>query len=174
MIKHKLDDEAFKTKLRTLARKNADLTAPLEECAEILVSSIEQNFASEGRFSDADSWRGGPNKWPKSGAAKNRNGMTLSDSGQLRASVQANVSAYKTASGAKAEVGTNKEYAAVHNFGIDKDVKVGAHTRTNKKGTTFTVREHSRNMNFPARPFMVVQDEDTEAMIDVLDRHILQ
>jgi phage gpG-like protein len=168
VIKHKLDDAAFSDRLRLIKKQSGNLAAPLEECAEIVVSSIEQNFESEGRFSAAGSWRGGTNRWSKSGAAKGRNGMTLSDTGQLRASIT------KRVANDNAEIGTNKEYAAVHNFGIDASVNVKEHQRKTKSGKSATVRAHTRHMRFPARPFMVVQDSDTEEMLDVLDKHIMQ
>jgi phage gpG-like protein len=174
MIKQKIDDSAWNDRIKRLKRNCEDMTKPLDECAEVLVSSIEQNFAAEGRFSEPGSWRGGSSKWQPSGAAKKRGGMTLSDSGQLRASVQKNVQSYKVANGARAEVATNKEYAAVHNFGFDDEVTVKAHKRTLQSGKVVSVREHTRHMKVIATPFMVVQDEDMEEMIDILDMHIMK
>lgn len=80
----------------------------------------------------------------------------------------------------RAEVGTNKVYAAVHQFGAAKgsfgsvEAIVRSHTRWIKQAfgkaiepREVMVREHKRKMvlpwgNIPARPFMMVQNEDWE------------
>lgn len=167
-VRHRVNDSIVRQRLTQIARQSGDLSAPLNECAEIQISSIEENFNVEGRFSEAGSWRGGSNKWPKSGAAKARGGMTLSDSGQLRFSIQKKVTSNK------AEVGTNKEYAAVHNFGFDGTVTVKEHKRKTRSGKMATVRSHSRHMRVFARPYMVTQEDDVNDMIDALDRHIMK
>jgi phage gpG-like protein len=168
-IRQNIDDTAVKERLQKIARQSGNLRDPLDKCGEILVSSIEQNFNAQGRFSEPGSWRGGPNKWPQSGAAKKRGGMTLSKSGQLRRSIQ------KTTSDTRVEVGTNKEYAAAHNFGFDDNVTVKEHKRKNRKrGGTHTVRRHLKHMKITARTFMNIQEEDIEEMIDELDRYIMK
>lgn len=168
-LHHKIDDTAVTDRLQKIAEKSGNLRAPLDKCGEILVSSIEQNFNVQGRFSEPGSWRGGPNKWPPSAAAKRRGGMTLSKSGQLRRSIQ------KVTSDTRVEVGTNKEYAAAHNFGFDDNVTIKEHKRKNRKrGGTHTVRRHLKRMKITARPFMVIQEEDIEEMIDDLGRYIME
>lgn len=188
-LHNRLDDQKFTDRLKEIKAAGRDLQPVLEECAEITVSSIEKNFDTQGRFSEAGSWRGGSNRWAPSAAAKARGGMTLSDSGQLRASIQSQVS------GDQAEIGTNKVYAAMHNFGFDGDVTVRSHTRNIKTKKTIdvaesaragahkrnitpsksvTVREHKRKMHMPARPYMVVQDEDIDEMLDVAADHLLK
>lgn len=181
-LHHKIDDTAVTDRLQKIAEKSGNLRAPLDKCGEILVSSIEQNFNVQGRFSEPGSWRGGPNKWPPSAAAKRRGGMTLSKSGQLRRSIQ------KVTSDTRVEVGTNKEYAAAHNFGFEGDVQIPEHTRrhygkTKQSGKTkrskrttssHTVRAHKRHMKIIARTFMNIQEEDIEEMIDELDRYIMK
>lgn len=167
-LHNRIDDTKFQERLKEIKAKGRDLQPALEVCAEIVVSSVEKNFDVQGRFSEPGSWRGGSNKWPQSAAAKARGGMTLSDSGQLRASIQSQVS------NDQAEVGTNKAYAARRNFGFDGSVTVKSYTRQTKSGKTVTVREHKRNIHDPAYPFMVVQDEDVEEMLDVTTDHLLQ
>lgn len=172
-INHRLDDTQFVNRLKEIKAAGRNLQPWLEDCADTAVSSIEKNFDVQGRFSEPGDWRGGSNKWERSAAADKRNGnghlgMTMSDSGQLRDSVQPQVS------GDRAEVGTNKSYAARRNFGFTGDVTVKSHTRQTKSGKSVTVREHNRKINDPARPFMVLQDEDIEEMQDKAVDHLLK
>jgi phage virion morphogenesis protein len=89
-------------------------------------------------------------------------------------------------------VGTNKEYAAVHQFGAKKGsfgefaVRVESHERKISqafgkplKGGTIAVRvkAHTRNQklpwgDIPARPFMMIQDEDWTEIQAALAEHI--
>jgi phage gpG-like protein len=80
----------------------------------------------------------------------------------------------------RAELGTNKASAAVHQFGAEKgsfgifDVTIKEHVRRISQAfgrpiepKDVTVREHKRKTalpwgNIPARPFMAVQEEDWE------------
>lgn len=50
-------------------------------------------------------------------------------------------------------VGTNVEYARVHELGFKGRVAVKAHTRS-IKGKRVPIRAHSRNMDIPKRPFL--------------------
>lgn len=87
------------------------------------------------------------------------------DTGRLRSSISSS-KAVKTAEGFVARIGTNVDYAEVHEFGFHGRVTVSAHIRTQRKkvrlfGRTkevrtgdIHVRTHSRQMNIKARPFM--------------------
>jgi phage virion morphogenesis protein len=141
-------------RFKKLAKGGASLSAPLSACGEILLSSVEENFQQEGRFSSAGSWRGGGTRWPdlspatKEARAKQGKwpGKKLQVSGQLAASISKNVK------GNEVTVGTNKAYAAIHQFGGQAG--------------------RGRKVKIPARPFLVVQDEDVEEMMDVLGKHV--
>lgn len=163
------DDKRVMDLLKRISRRLNKTKPAMEEIAEIVKSSIQRNFRAEGR----------PVTWPKSAMAIDRGGKTLSKTGGLKTSF--------TARGTKdaARVGTNKEYAAVHHFGISKRIteRVRAHERNIsqafgrplKKGPrdiqvgAFT---RSRQMDLPARPFMVIQEEDWDeiraALMDYL------
>jgi phage gpG-like protein len=75
---------------------------PLQrEIAAIMHDEVEANFQAGGRDP----------KWKASKRAQKDGGQTLIDSSQLRNSIQEFVSANSSG------VSTNKEYAAIHNFG---------------------------------------------------------
>ncbi|MRS03104.1 hypothetical protein EG832_07765, partial [bacterium] len=122
-------------------------------------------------------------------------GKTLMDTGQLAASVIVEV----TQSGKQIEIwaGTNKEYAKIHQFG--GTVNVPAHSATSKlmrkkdketgktsvrfvkrkrkltknvTSRTYTIGAYSFVM--PARPFLVIQDKDIQAIKDILVKHIIK
>jgi phage virion morphogenesis protein len=101
-------------------------------------------------------------KWKQSIRAREEGGKTLTDSSQLRSSITSNSTARSV------EVGTNKIYAGVHQFGIDKKVNVKAHNRTIEEAfgiklagpVTFNVASFSRQMKMPARPFLGINAED--------------
>ena len=112
--------------------KNARHPRPMMKAmAAELLSITEDNFAHE-------SWGG--KKWP----ATARGGKILQKSGQLAASIH-------TASGNNfARIGTNKPYAAIHQFG-------GTIKAKNKPYLLFKVGDSFRRVkqvNIPARPYL--------------------
>ena len=93
---------------------------------------------------------GRPEKWKPSKRAMKEGGQTLADTGRLRNSIKSKAFTNR------AEVGTNVIYAAIHQFG-------------GKAG-------RGKKVTIPARPFLIVQDEDwTEinfALTDYLMRNL--
>lgn len=73
-------------------------------------------------------------------------------SGRLRRSINYKIKTSDT--GVEATVGTNVEYARVHEFGFKGSVVVREHLRTAKSGFRSMVRSHSRNVNLPQRSFL--------------------
>lgn len=162
----KLDDAGIRETLRRLS----DLTPGLEIVGSTVVSSVRKNFETGGR----------PEKWPESLAARIEGRKTLVKqgfAGGLLGSINYRVE------GRQVTVGTNKIHAAVHQFGVDMQVKIPAHSRRLKSrnlrahgrivasGVGFW-KAHGRHMLLPARPFLVVQDEDWTEIGAALARHI--
>ena len=131
----------------------------LSKAGSIVQASVKRNFARGGR----------PVPWKP---LKHRKGRPLRDTGRLMNSIT------KKISGDAVYVGTNVIYAATHQFGAKKgrygniSVLVPAHRRKiksgnvrgKKSGVTF-VKSHKRKMaipwgDVPARPFLMIQDED--------------
>jgi len=162
-ISIKIDDTTIMATLSRIRLHLGDMTPALHDIGEIVKSSVKHNFSAQGR----------PKKWPASKRARDEGGQTLSDTARLRNSFTVAVSNNSVA------VGTNVVYARVHHFGAKKGsfgtfpVTVKAHKR---KGSP--VKAHQRSVklpwgNIPARPFMMLQDEDKVEINAVLNDYLL-
>lgn len=89
---------------------------------------------------------GRPTRWKSSKRAKKEDGKTLIDTARLRNSITAR--AYRD----RAVVGTNVIYAAIHHFG-------------GKAG-------RGRKVNIPARPYLMVQDEDWKTIREHIMKYL--
>lgn len=148
----------------------------------VIKTSIDRNFSEGGRFGNDNPFGGGSNKWIVSKAAHKRSGQTLLDTGRLASSVDVNIS-YK-GNQISIEVGSNLPYAAIHNFGgtVKQYSRSKLYTQNRKKsgqykkGTTWgqgdTVGEHT--ITIPARPFLVLQDEDIDKIKQIVSNYIFK
>jgi len=173
VIKVQIDDKELQTFFHELTKKMGDLTPAFKIVGQIIQKSVWKNFDVGGRYSEVGSWRGGSKKWLplafatlisraggtskafKKGARKKEEfsveGLTVRArkkmedakvlvrhgmAGGLMGSVT------YVASAVDVVVGTNKVYAAIHQFG-------------GKAG-------RGKKVEIPARPYLVVQDEDIE------------
>jgi len=160
--------EIHSEELRRHLEKVADRIgnkALLAAAGSIVRESVRTNFAAGGR----------PTKWK---AIKARDGQPLRDTGRLQNSITSQVS------GDAVYVGTNVKYAAVHQFGAKKGsfgtvvARVREHQRT-RGGKTYTVRPHTRKQrlpwgDIPARPFLMVHDEDRVEIEAILADYIIE
>jgi phage gpG-like protein len=128
----------------------------------ILYASVKQNFAAGGR----------PTPWPP---PKVRKGQPLRDTGRLMASVtgSGNYQEEHSATRHALTIGSNVVYANVHQEGIDKQVTIKSHSRTQTKAfgraiapRRVQVRAHSRQMRIPPRPFLLMQEADKAALLE--------
>ena len=135
MIEIKIDDKEVISLLKKLSKKVNDMTPVMQIIAGIMHDAVEENFEKEGRP-----------KWPSLAPATIKQrakkghwpGKILQQSGQLAASIS------RRATSNSAIVGTNKVYAAIHQFG-------------GKAG-----RGHKATI--PARPFLKL---DNKALDDI-------
>jgi len=167
--------------LAQLQHKCANPQPVLHEIGEILLFSVQRNFDVGGRPA-----------WPKLAKstiaqrvkAKKWPGKILQRSGAygLLGSVNKRVGKDFVA------IGTNKVYAATHQFGAKKGqfgkltVHVKSYTKKiskpgKKKKSTVTVKAHSKQMlcpwgNIPARPFLAVQDEDLADINETIGNYL--
>lgn len=151
----------------------SDFSAVSPAIAQLLENSVRRNFRDGGR----------PNKWPASKRADdqaaygNASGQTLVDTARLMNSIVG------VGDRDEVRVGTNVDYAAAHNFGVDKQItqQVRQHVRriTQAFGkpidlTEVKVKAHSRTMHMKLaqREFMLIQDEDWEDIGDIISANI--
>jgi phage gpG-like protein len=124
----------------------------------IVVKSVKQNFREGGR----------PEKWTQS---KKPKGMTLIGTGALMKSIHHKVD--DDGMGVTVMTGPQK-YAAIHQFGgttAPHEIKA-----KNRRALQFTVggvtlyrkKVHHPGSNIPARPYMLLQDEDIENIKKVM------
>ncbi len=156
-----------------LAIGDVDLTPVMPAIAQILISSVEENFLVGGRYQVVGGeYTGGTQKWKQSKRAQKDGGQTLVDSGLLAASITAHYTHDSIT------LSSDRVYAAIQHYGGTIDhpggtpyVVIGGSSQFLKKdgdyppGTRFT-RPHT--ITIDARPYLVIQDEDYEDIADVV------
>jgi len=143
-IEIKIDDKEIQQLLKKLISKTENLRPLMKNITGIMMDSVEENFEKEGH----------PEKWASFAkpTIKQRSkkgywpGRILSMRGELAASI---TSKYDDNS---AVVGTNKVYAAIHQFDGDAG--------KNKK------------VEIPARPYLNLGNKEIEAIKRGLERHL--
>ncbi|HQG29583.1 MAG TPA: phage virion morphogenesis protein [Candidatus Ozemobacteraceae bacterium] len=120
IIDLKLEDEGVKDLLKRLQKRLSNLRAPMDSIGQLILNSVERNFEVGGRYSGTSGdVMGGMIKWdrlaPSTVKRRYREGSwpgkILQISGRLAASIHAKASRDSVI------VGTNAEYAAIHQFG---------------------------------------------------------
>jgi phage virion morphogenesis protein len=156
-----IKDSELQKDLRGILGRFNDLRPAMKIIGSIVRASVDKNFEAEGR----------PRKWaPLAESTKKRRKDTpllqvQGHHGGLRGSI--NYQSFDD----RVVVGTNKVYAAVHQFGAQKGsfgtvlAQVPAHERKLPSGKMVEVKAHTRKItapwgDIPARPFLMVQDED--------------
>lgn len=150
---------------------------------EIIRSSVEDNLQNEGRFGSGI-FGGGTSRWKPSLRAQKQSGKTLQDTGQLAASIQVSVQStgglsinedgvLQNNGSIEIKVGSNKttktgfNLAQIHNFGAKPKVTERSRKfffakwkETKQSFWLSMARTKKTEFNIPARPFLVLQDED--------------
>uniref|UniRef100_A0A6M3KRQ1 Putative tail protein n=1 Tax=viral metagenome TaxID=1070528 RepID=A0A6M3KRQ1_9ZZZZ len=172
----KIDDRDLHNVLQRIRQRFGNLKPALRIIGETVQASIQQNFEAGGR----------PEKWvdlaeatKKARAAKRKwPGQILVVTGLMKKIT------YQVEDD-RVTLTAGSEYAAAHHFGVDKTVQVSAHSRRRRSydvsrdrkkvasGVVF-VKGHSRHMKLPARPFMMLQNEDWPEINESLAEHLLK
>lgn len=159
--------------LAAVAARAEHPRAMFEDIGAALVTSTQRRF-EQGRAPDG-------NPWPPSLRALATGGKTLIESARLMQSITFN------ASDTRVEVGTNVEYAAIHQRGgtIDQparsaQVHFKTHKRTGARLKGFrrvkAADEHrnvvipAHQVHMPARPFLGIDDDDERAILVIAER----
>lgn len=161
----KIDDAEVQNLIKQLGERAADLSKPMKLAGKQMRFSIEENFAQGGR----------PTKWPVSARAERDSGQTLVDTNRLQGSIT------YAAGKDSLTIGTNVIYGRVHQLGINRIVPVGDHIRLIKQAfgkklkfpVYVNVGRHARHMQLPARPFLVVQDEDRDEIKFIIRDYLM-
>ncbi len=168
------DQRQLQDLLRRLIDKYGNLLPVMRPLGELIRTSVVRNFEEAGRPRWA---RLSPVTIARRGGS-NRPLRVQGFAGGLMGSINAQPAAKSVV------VGTNKIYAAVHQFGAPKGsfgtvvANVPSHTRRTRSGST-TVRAHTRRAslpwgNIPARPYMEIQDSDWPNIIRLLENHLVE
>lgn len=102
------------------------------------------------------------NKWKQSLRAKRDGGKTLDQDGYL-----ANINS--TADDQKAEWGSNRIYAAIHQFGGTIKPKSAKALHFQIPGLGWVMR---KQVTLPARPYLGISNDDQENILDLVNKHI--
>ena len=160
--------EQLEATMAGLVKTFGDLTPLMRHLGGVLETQTADRFDSE---TDPD---GKP--WKPSQRVREHGGKTLTLSGLLRASI------VSRAGSASVEVGTNKVYAGVHQFGFDGKVTVPAHQRTVdqafgrrlKAPVTYTVNSFERTMKMPRRAFLGLGGESAAELLEETEDFLAQ
>lgn len=141
-INIEIDDSEVTKALRNLQAAADDMTPVMRDIAGVLADSVEESFEQETDLAANEKW---PDLKDKTKLAREKQGKwpgrMLQVSGQLAASIQSEYGPDFAA------VGTNKIYAATHQFG-------------------------DPNRNIPARPFLGIGQDDRDEILDIIKNHL--
>ena len=164
-----IDDTSVHNLLKTLQSRIRTMQPVMRSISEIMRDEVEENFAQQGRpkwkplKASTIANRAKQGHWP---------GKILQMHGYLAASISAK------ATNTQAIVGTNVEYAAIHQFGG----KTSPHTirPKNKKALFWPGADHPvkaikhPGSSVPARPFLAIPETGIEKIPQRLARYITQ
>lgn len=155
--------DRFNTLIRALKSRSKNLKPVMAAIGNLVVKSVRQNFREEGR----------PDKWEKS---RKHKGRTLLGTGALMKGIHYELDTDGNAVTVKTGP---QQYAAIHQFGGT----IGAHdiVARNRKALRFTVggltlyrkSVHHPGSRIPARPYMLLQEEDETKIKDILANRIV-
>lgn len=142
-----------------------ELVLPL--VVDLISQIIKRNFDNEGAWNGDDSnidlFSGGSKKWEK---LANPQGdefrKLLRDTGNLYNNIEVGLN------GDQIYISSNAPYSAIHQFGFSGNVTISEHERTSKKGKKFKVKQHSKFVSIPARPFIVLSEDDLEEIYELI------
>jgi len=178
-VRMTIDVRDAQAKLEGFERRARRLRPAMQVVAQIIRSSVLENFRVGGR----PRWKPlSPVTLARRRGKKKH--TILVDTGRLRASIAGGAESVHEVGDTYARVGTNVIYAAVHQFGAKKGafgtkkVRVREHYRRIGRKRVL-VREHLRTVkipwgDIPARPFLVVQEEDLRDITEVIREHLLR
>lgn len=106
-----IEDKKFQTYIEGLFKKVKDLRPLMRVVSQTMKLEVDENFETEGQNA-GEKWADWSDSWRLRRTKAGRgNGKILNFNGELRQSIT------RKSTDTEATVGTNKVYAAIHNFG---------------------------------------------------------
>lgn len=136
------------SRLTSAVSRAADMLGESQNLAEDIGETL--TASTRKRFKDEAAPGGG--SWKRSARAEAEGGQTLTDTAALKNSI-----GYE-ASPTTVVVGTNREYAAIHQFGGEIEPKSAPALRFQVGGKWVSTQK----VTMPARPFIGINEEDME------------
>ena len=144
-IEIKIEDKEIQQLLKKLVAKTENLRPLMKNIAGIMMDSAEENFEKEG----------GSEKWTPLAKAtikqRTKRGYWPGRILQMRGELASSITSYYDND--SAVVGTNKVYAAIHQF--------GGNAGRNKK------------VKIPARPYLSLTTNDEKQIINEIKNHLI-
>ncbi len=173
MVEIKVELGNAQALFRALAEKTENTRPAMVAIAETMLESVHENFEVGGR----PAWRPlSEERIEQRSKTRVVNGVKYKKSWPGRILIEFGTQGgllgtiSRRATNDSAIVGSNSEYAAKHQFGFSETENVSGYTRVDGR----QVKAHTRSVNFPARPFLVAQQEDINEAEAILLRHLLR
>lgn len=176
-IKLTIDDTDIQKALTKLAKASSDLSIPMAQVGEHILHTTRERFRTQ-QSPDGIPWQALSKKYKK----KRNKDKILTERGHLQGQLvmQSNKDS--------AAVGSNRIYAAIHQFGGDinmparqrelffKRTKDGGvsnkFVKPKKSDFSQTVITGSYSIKIPARPYLGLSDTDKKKVLSILTNHL--
>jgi len=142
-IEIRINNDELQQVLNELAQKSSDLRPLMKNIAGILEDSVEENFEKEGR----PKWQG---LQPSTIKQRSKKGYYPGKILQMRGELAASITSHYDEN--SAVVGTNKVYAAIHQF--------GGQAGKNKQ------------VKIPERPFLKLTDSEIKDIKTTVEKYL--
>lgn len=143
-----LSDSPVLQVLGSLLDKLDDLSEPMNDIAAVLESATEGAFEAEADPVTGQAWQSLSDAYLKANPKRQGGKILQASAGGLAASVTADSGDFWAA------IGSNKIYAAIHQFGGTDDMPAGP-------------------AGIPARPYLGVSREDEQSMLGILGEYLI-
>lgn len=161
MITIEVRDQELTDLIERLRRKLVNLQPVMDEIGAAVNLSVKRNFEEQGR----------PSKWIPSARVRRAGGQTLNDTGRLRNSFTHRASANQVV------IGTNVRYAAMLHFGgktAARVIRAKNGKALNIPGIGFRRSVNHPGSSIPARPFLMIQEQDKTIIGKILNRYLVE
>ena len=165
MIKIELDDAGIRQALMQAQSRVTNLRPLMAGIANKMLEAVEDNFAREQNPETGQRWPELAASTQRQRAATGRGGKMLQVSGLLASSIQPNFG------DDYAEVGTNKAYAPVHQFGSGPYTIRPRHKQALAFGGGI-IRKKVNHPGVPARPFFGLSPQHKADLIDAITNYL--